>query len=205
MLPDKAAALAERFERDPRQTVIHAACWDVEGVELPLFRADNGQSSSLMAPETHLYAHPEIAFQQNTVVKTRRLDSLVTGPLDLLNIDIQGAELRAIQGLGERVRELHLIYSEVNEERLYEGCGLVGDIDTYLKPYGFERVATRIAPGVGWGDALYVNAAALYPTERAKLPSRKLRWAAHEAVRNAGLMARRALSPIKRAMLGARG
>jgi hypothetical protein len=87
------------------------------------------------------------------------MDSLFTSPppFSFVNIDIQGAELQAIRGMGELLTWIDAIYSEVNKEELYEGCATVKEIDSYLKKFNFERVATRWVLGKGWGDALYVN------------------------------------------------
>jgi hypothetical protein len=74
-----------------------------------------------------------------------------------VNIDVQGAELQAIKGMGNLVRAVDAIYCEVNKEELYEGCAVVNEIDEYLKNYHFQRVATRWIIGKGWGDALYLN------------------------------------------------
>src|SRR5437763_16486554 len=62
MLPEKYEALRKRFADDGQNVVLHAACWDTDGAKLPIFRASNGQSSSLLPPEHHLTAHPSISF-----------------------------------------------------------------------------------------------------------------------------------------------
>jgi hypothetical protein len=76
--------------------------------------------------------------------------------LDFLNIDLQGAELKALKGMGEVLRQFKWAYLEVNKAELYKGCALVEDIDMYLLGYGFKRVETKWT-GADWGDALYVK------------------------------------------------
>jgi len=39
---------------------------------------------------------------------------------------------------------------------VYEGCCMVEEIDTFLEPYGLERVETSWE-GITWGDAFYVR------------------------------------------------
>lgn len=90
---------------------------------------------------------------------TITLDDLLPADcfFDFINLDIQGAELNAIKGLGSRLNNVNWIYTEVNKKRLYKDIYLVADIDKYLSLYGFKRIATYWIPGVGWGDALYIK------------------------------------------------
>ena len=77
-LPEKFERLKQRFEGDPNNTVIHAACWDSDGDNLPLFRANNnGASSSLLSPQLHLVVHPHVSFVEEEGIRTSRLDSIL--------------------------------------------------------------------------------------------------------------------------------
>lgn len=160
MLPEKAQLLRARFAAEKKVTVINAACWDEDGQQLPLFRANNGQSSSLLAPDHHLAAHPTVTFRHEDAITTSRLDSVLPGQstFDFINFDIQGAELRALKGLGARLGEVTWAYLEINQKSLYAGCALLPDVDAFLSGMGFHRVVMRMAGDTGWGDALYVNA-----------------------------------------------
>jgi len=73
-----------------------------------------------------------------------------------INLDIQGVELRAIKGLGEYLSHIDYIYTEVNEDSVYENNDLLKDIDKYLLLKGFSRKETCIING-NWGDALYTR------------------------------------------------
>ena len=170
MLPEKVEALRVRFADDAHNLVLHAACWDVDGVRLPIFRASNGQSSSLLPPERHLTDHPSISFVRGAEIATSRLDSIlpVAARFDFINLDIQGAELRALRGLGERLANVRWAYLEVNTLRMYRDCALIGEIDAFMASAGFARIATQMAGSLGWGDALYVNTRTM--------PKLALRW-----------------------------
>ncbi len=72
------------------------------------------------------------------------------------NFDIQGAELKALQGAEFILPFANALYLEVNVEELYKGCSLLPELDAYLADRGFQRVLTRIVQE-GWGDALYVR------------------------------------------------
>jgi FkbM family methyltransferase len=165
MLPEKFRLLKARFAGDPENTVLHAACWDLNDVELPIFRANNGQSSSLLPPDLHLTTHPAVSFSKDAGILTSRLDSILpkSASFDFINFDIQGAELRALRGLGDLLNGVRWAYLEVNEQRIYAGCALLTEIDAFMQERRFIRIATRMAGNYGWGDALYVNTGILSP------------------------------------------
>ena len=92
-------------------------------------------------------------------MKSVRLDSVlnVNDDFDLINIDVQGVEKEALEGLGILINKANYIYSEVNKDRVYQNCTLINDLDLFLKQFGFKRVVTKWVRGDGWGDALYVK------------------------------------------------
>jgi len=77
--------------------------------------------------------------------------------LNFLNFDIQGVELRALKSMEKYLSNVDYIYTEINTDYVYKDCNLVGEIDEYLKKFGFTRVATKIASNFGWGDAFYIK------------------------------------------------
>lgn len=158
-LPDKAVLLQERLRRTADQHVISALVWDTDGESLTMWRTNNGQSSSALPLGTHRVEHPEVWVVEELSVQSSRLDTLLQGTahrFDFINLDIQGAELRALRGLGDGIRSVRWVYCEVNEKPLYVGAPLVSEIDAYLAPLGFHRVDTDMTPH-GWGDALYAH------------------------------------------------
>lgn len=135
---------------------------DVDGKEIQFNVANNeGQSSSLLQFGTHTKEHPTVKFINRIKMETIRLDTLIEKYLldmdkyDFLNIDLQGAELLALKGLGKYLEGFKYLYLEVNRAPLYVGCPMVEEIDEYLKPFGFERVETKWT-GAGWGDGFYI-------------------------------------------------
>ena len=61
-----------------------------------------------------------------------------------------------LRGSKELLEKCDAIYTEVNIDHVYKDCGLIGEIDTLLGEYGFERVET-LWTDVKWGDALYLK------------------------------------------------
>lgn len=124
--------------------------------------SNNGsQSSSILELGTHKIAHPEVSYVRDIEMMTFRIDDLFTSETlegyDFLNIDLQGAELKALRGMGDLLMQFKWAYLEVNKAELYKGCALVEDIDMYLLGYGFKRVETKWCGNTGWGDALYIK------------------------------------------------
>ena len=129
--------------------------------------SNNGQSSSILDFGLHQYFHPEVVFVNRIVCKTQRLDNILENYKDtkfnFFNLDIQGAELKALQGTGDYLKQVDYIYTEVNYDYVYKNCALVGEIDSFLKNYGFVRVETVWYKDCRWGDAFYIKSHLLKP------------------------------------------
>jgi FkbM family methyltransferase len=154
--PQKAEQLLSRIPSNHR--LIEAAVWDVSGVDLNLNIMTNTESTSLLNLGTHSSEHPTVHLSHTIPVKTKTLGELLAdSPVpELMALDIQGVELRAMKGYGSSISEVKWIYCEVNKAELYEGCCLISEIDEYLSQFGFKRAVTRWTTHK-WGDALYEN------------------------------------------------
>jgi FkbM family methyltransferase len=133
--------------------------WEKSGEKIQFNITNNFQSSSVFELGTHKLLYTDVFVNSVEERTTTTLDELipVDSFFDFINLDIQGAELNAIKGLGSRLANINWIYTEVNKKKVYKNIYLVTDIDDYLMPYGFKRIATYWLPGVGWGDALYIK------------------------------------------------
>lgn len=146
--------------------------------EVTFHQSNNGQSSSILNLGTHQQLHPQVWYVKYTPVQTCTLATVLQSQSDALwsegckpsttqpdspsgfnfiNLDIQGAELKALRGMEAWLPQIDYIYTEVNQEYVYEGCALVGEIDAYLAQFGFRRVET-VWHANAWGDAFYVRA-----------------------------------------------
>lgn len=137
--------------------VVCAALWDKNDEELSFNIADNGESSSLLEPLDHLTTYPLVQFNKTISLQTKRLDSLFAEIPNFLNLDVQGAELKVLLGLGELINFVDFIYTEVNERELYLNCVQLEDLERYLEHQGFRRLCMRRAGNSGWGDAFYAR------------------------------------------------
>jgi FkbM family methyltransferase len=138
--------------------VLNCLAWNQNGQDLKFKITNNGQSSSILDFGTHKQTYQNINFIAETTLKSVRLDSLLNenDNFDLINIDVQGVEKEALEGLGSLITKANYIYSEVNKEQVYQNCTIVKDLDLFLNQFGFKRVVTKWVQGAGWGDALYI-------------------------------------------------
>jgi hypothetical protein len=109
-------------------------------------------------------------------IDTVRLDDVPeTEGLDLLKIDIQGAELMVFQNAIERLTNALVIQTEVEFLEMYVGQPLFSDVDAFLREQGFvlhrfEPLVSRVLrpillnndPYAGlsqllWADAIFVR------------------------------------------------
>lgn len=145
--------------------VAYDGCVGDENKDVVLHISNNaGQSSSILELGTHKEVHPDVHYVEDITVHMVRLDTMsgelwdrIIKDVDFLNIDVQGAELKVLKGMGDLLHQFKSAYLEVNKAHLYEGCALVEEIDEYLATFGFERVETLWCGNTNWGDALYIK------------------------------------------------
>jgi len=76
--------------------------------------------------------------------------------IDMLWMDIQGAELSVLKGSPEILPEISLIHTEVEFFTLYKNQPLFKDIKQYLNSQGF-KLLTFTSMGKYSGDAVFIN------------------------------------------------
>ncbi|WP_377475544.1 MAG: FkbM family methyltransferase [Microcoleus anatoxicus] len=159
-------AVFERLQTNmagfPDVLAVNCAISNINGTST-LYVTSMDQSSSILPLKEHQKIYPQIKEVERVVVESRTLDMLLeelqVNPADfnILNIDIQGAELLALQGATNVLKHIEAINTEVNYNELYEGCVLIDEIDEFLELWGFDRVATTTPFHPSWGDAFYVK------------------------------------------------
>ena len=145
------------------ESIFNTLVSDEDNKEYIFKITNNEQSSSLLNLDKHKIYHPDVFVVDAQKLYSKRMDTLINeqsiniDQYNFLNIDIQGAELFAIKGFGDYIKNVDYIYTEINSEHLYEDCPLVTDIDEYLNNFNFKRVETKMT-SCKWGDAFYVKA-----------------------------------------------
>jgi len=166
----KVCARLEKKLTHPNMRAICACVSDKDGEERDFHVANNaGQSSSLLSFGTHTVEHPSVQFIGDTKLVTTRVDTLLAKELAVMaqrpwfgNIDLQGAELMALRGFGPFLEAFSWLYIEVNKRPLYQGAPMIGELDAFLAPHGFNRRETwwfqhSNGQEAGWGDAIWTR------------------------------------------------
>lgn len=142
--------------------VYHAVVTDKDNDTVVFNISNNVQSSSVLEFGLHSHYHHWVHWVGKMEQKTTTIDTFFNtnkidpSVLNFWNMDIQGAELLALKGAKDSLQWPDALYLEVNEAEVYKGCGLVGEIDSFLGDQGFERVLTKWTDAK-WGDAVYVR------------------------------------------------
>lgn len=159
-IPEQAEIVRQKVAALPEHRVEETVAWSESGREVSFNVTNNVQSSSVLNLGEHLQVHPDVVVVRTISLKTTSLSEIDfwSGERNVfLNLDIQGAELEALRGIGDCLEECVAIYTEVNTRPLYEGVPLLKDLDSFLDSYGFSRADWSINKNYGWGDALYLR------------------------------------------------
>ncbi|NCF71255.1 MAG: FkbM family methyltransferase, partial [Chlamydiales bacterium] len=173
--PELMPQIEKNIAPYPGMQAINCAVADKDG-SINLQVTNNKQSSSILDLKEHLEQYPTVQKIKEVTVPLKKLDTIFADKkldfeaYNLLNMDIQGAELLALKGARELLKHIDAIYTEVNTKELYKGCARLNEIDDFLSSCGFVRVEESINYSRGWGDAFYVKQSHLEQHSKIPLP-----------------------------------
>lgn len=117
-------------------------------------------SSSLLPPKDVLHIHPDITFDHQLSVEATTLDQwadrLGLTQVDLLWLDLQGAELHALRGAIRLLTTVRAIHTEVNLVESYDDAVSYADLRTWLDQQGFIVVREDL-PWSDGGNVLFTR------------------------------------------------
>jgi FkbM family methyltransferase len=117
------------------------------------------KSSSLLPPDKHSAVSDFIAFNESIIVETITLDKFCKenkiDKIDLIHMDVQGAELMVLKGAADSLNFIKAIWMEVSTVPLYKGQPLAENIEKFMGDNGFIMVKDCLY-GIS-GDRLYVS------------------------------------------------
>lgn len=121
---------------------------------------DGNRGASSLFKANGSYDHIEKYVQDEIEVSCTRLDSFCKendiDRIDLIWMDLQGAELIALKSLGELLSTVKVIHTELEVNPMYDGQCLFADVNSFLVDMGFVRVYGN--PNVQFGtDFIFVN------------------------------------------------
>ncbi|MDG2433720.1 FkbM family methyltransferase [Flavobacterium sp.] len=116
------------------------------------------KSSSLLAPE--LNNMPEwLHFNEEIEVQTKTLDSFLVenniDSIDFVHMDVQGAELKVLEGAKEKLQNIKSIWLEVANIELYKTQPLTSEIEVFMQENNFTLIKSEFSGE--FGDQFYVN------------------------------------------------
>lgn len=117
------------------------------------------KSSSLLAPDKHSEEVDFIRFDQLIKVKTVTINNFCKSYgvdiIDIIHIDVQGAELMVLKGSAEYIRKIKVIWMEVSRIKYYKGQPLANDIEDFMKMNNFVLIKNTLKNKQG--DHLYLS------------------------------------------------
>ncbi|MFT3980985.1 MAG: FkbM family methyltransferase [Ferruginibacter sp.] len=118
-------------------------------------------SSSLLKPKEHLIDHPEVLFKDTLQVSTITLDEWAKSnsieKIDMLWLDMQGAEQMMLAVSSKILPTVKIIHTEVSTRETYEGVETYQEFKDFLGHKGFEVIAEAIPAGYDMGNVLFVR------------------------------------------------
>lgn len=121
--------------------------------------SDWGMSSSLLEPTENIKAAwAWLKFQKTIEVPTDTLANLArreaVDEIDYVHMDVQGAELKVLEGAGDLACRIKAIWLEVSTVEYYKGQPLKHDVERWLADRQFIKRCDAKAPQ---GDQFYIN------------------------------------------------
>ncbi|MEG4311027.1 MULTISPECIES: FkbM family methyltransferase [unclassified Microcoleus] len=160
--PTAVERLQENFADRPNIQVVQAAIANHnDTVTLHLTSLES--TSSILPWQQYSKIYPNIKETQQLTLPSRTLDTLLeelhlsTTDFNILILDIQGAELLALEGATQLLNTLDAIYTTVHYQELFKGGALAEQVDQFLTDYQFQCVAEGTPYHPAWGEAFYVR------------------------------------------------
>lgn len=162
-IPDLAEKLRARYACQPGISVVSAALSDKNGeAHFEINRSDASSSLLPIDPRNTAWFSRDLRVARTIRVPTMTLSTLMEDQglqtVDLLKLDVQGAERFVLTG-GEAVLDrVRVIYLEVFFEQLYAGAWLFWEMSEFLRRRGFKLCGLSNIVHARDGDLVQANA-----------------------------------------------
>jgi len=162
-IPDLADKLRSRYATRPEVSIVAVALSDRIG-EAQFELNQHEASSSLLPinPRNAEWFRRDLSVRTIVRVPTLTLPALMEEQglqtIDLLKLDLQGAERLALTGGDAVLDRVRVIYTEVFFERLYTGAWLLWEINDFLCRHRFKLCGLSNIVHATDGDLVQANA-----------------------------------------------
>ena len=117
------------------------------------------KSSSLLEPKEHLNIHKWCKFKEKQFSETTTIKYFCNAngikEIDYLHLDSQGSELMVLQGAYDFIKNIKVVFLEVEAIELYLGQPLKSDIEKFMEENGFTKIGDTVDEVSG--DQLWVR------------------------------------------------
>jgi FkbM family methyltransferase len=141
--PEMIPYCKQRLTQYPEIELYEYAISDEDGL-IDFYVTDrwlNTGASSILKPKDDDFL-PGLPWKKISGIQARRLDSLLTElgieSVDIVWIDVQGAELRALKGMGKFFDNVKMLHAEAAQRAYYEGHILKDELENWLHEKGFN-------------------------------------------------------------------
>jgi FkbM family methyltransferase len=162
-IPELAEKLRARYAGKPGIAVVSAALSDRNGeAQFEINRSEASSSLLPIDPRNSAWFSRDLRVARKVQVPTMTLPALMEEQglqtVDLLKLDLQGAERLVLTG-GEAVLDrVRVIYTEVFFEQLYAGAWLFWEMNEFLAGRGFKLCGLSNIVHASDGDLVQANA-----------------------------------------------
>lgn len=164
--PGMMAEARARCEGRPGIRLVEKAVWHTneripfypvvrtvqDGVEI----SNPAASSCFRARDDYRQLYEQSVIEVDAVSLESYCDSIGLDRIDLICMDVQGAALHALRGLGERLRTVRYLVAEIETRPLYHGQDLYPEVAAHLAAHGLKPVA-QVKRDDWFSDYLFVN------------------------------------------------
>ena len=162
-IPELAESLRVKYAGDARISVVSAALSDRNGeAQFELNRSEASSSLLSIDPRNSEWFARDLSVARTVQVPTMTLPELMRREgfetVDLLKLDLQGAERLVLAGAVEVLDRVEVIYTEVFFEQLYAGAWLFWDTNEFLSHRGFKLCGLSNVAHATDGDLMQANA-----------------------------------------------
>jgi FkbM family methyltransferase len=162
-IPDLAEKLRARYADRSGISVVSAALSGQNGdARFEINRSEASSSLLPIDPRNTAWFSRDLTVARTVQVSTMTLPALMAEQgmqtVDLLKLDLQGAERFVLTGGNAVLDRVRVIYSEVFFEQLYTGAWLFWEMNKFLSGHGFKLCGLSNIVHASDGDLLQANA-----------------------------------------------
>lgn len=155
--PQIYSLMKRKIHLFPGQVPIQAALWN-DTTLLNLNTASNWGSTSLLDDNLHSKVFPQIEFSKKIQVITSRLDSLKLqlSAHTAMIVDVQGAELKVLDGAKNIMHYIDFVYVEFSGIELYRGGATKEQLIDFLSEE-FDLIDWQFSPLYQYGNLFFAR------------------------------------------------